>query len=243
MEEYKVSFVNESVIEQTNQKVIFVGINKPYSDEKPEPGRLLNLSAVKSFLNTLYLKVSVDSDYANELIEHHKNDDVFLFDITLFLGMKESTNGIERLVYYHESVSKNHLIEIKDPFFQLRFKKTNYQIEVNWDEEIAPSSLDIAFRDILIYLRYKKESLELDQEYPNGYLNISVGKFYRELNKKEKELQISRMFPRHDVKIQSSGFSLNDITQILNQFKSLLPTHISSRFHYDVNFLDLIMKG
>ena len=55
MEEYKVSFVNETEIEQTNQKVIFVGISKPYSDEKPAPGRL-NLSAVKSFLNMLYLK-------------------------------------------------------------------------------------------------------------------------------------------------------------------------------------------
>jgi hypothetical protein len=65
MEEYKVSFVNESVIEQTNQKVILVGISKPYSNEKPEPGRLLNLSAVKSFLNKLYLKVSVYSYYEN----------------------------------------------------------------------------------------------------------------------------------------------------------------------------------
>ena len=241
MEKYKVNFIKELMIEQTNQKVIFVGITKPYSNEKTSPGRL-NLAAIKADLNMLFLKVASDSEYATKLIEFYKSDSVFLFDITLFLGIKETSNGIERIIYFHDSVVKNHLIEVREPFFELSFIKTNEEIELNWNQEIAPSSIDIAFRDILIQLKYQSESIS-QEEYSNGHLIISVGKYYREISEKEKALQNMRMFPRHHVKIESFGFSLNEIKQVLNQFKTLLPTYISSRFHYDVDFLNLTLKG
>lgn len=243
MKRYKVNSIKELIMDVTNQKVISVSIVEPYLKEKSEPGKL-NLSAIKAFLNLISLKVAADSEYAKHLFETYLNDEEFEFDITLFLGINETTSDQKKnLVYYHESVDKHHLIEIFPPFFNIKFIKTNDQVNMIWDQEISNAGIDIALRDILIYLRNKKSTLETEIANSSGSLQISVSKFYRELTDEEKQLQKNRLFPGNNVQMNSTGFSFDEIKQILNLFKTSLPTSILSRLHYEIDFINLSLKG
>lgn len=242
MENYKVQFIKETTIDVTNQKIISVGIIEPYDQTKPEPGKL-NMSAIMSIAKMLYLKVASNSEYAQQILDCYLNDKTLYFDKTSFLIIPEVENNIKRKYYYHESVSKDHLIKIDKPFFNVQFEKSNNEIRLFWNDEIATSSIDIALRDILIYLNYNQEKLVYSTAESEGILKISVGQYYREFSAEEITLQKARKLPRHEVLIESNGFSFYEIKQALNNFQNMLPEYVTSRFHYSVDFLNLILRG
>ncbi len=242
MENFKVKFIKEVTIDVTNQKIISVGILEPYDQTKPEPGKL-NISAIKSWAKMLYLKVASDSEFAKYILECYLNDNLLHIDKTKFLIIDEVENNTKRKVYYHESVQKDHLIKINKPFFNVKFEKYNNEIRLFWDDEIATSSIDIAFRDILIYLNYYQERLNSKTAASDGILKVSVGQYYREFSEEEITLQKNRKLPRHEVRFESNGFSLFEIKQALNNFQNILPEYVTSRFHYSVDFLNLTLRG
>lgn len=242
MENFKVEFIKELTSNVTNQKVISVGIVKPYNNTNPEPGKL-NLSAIAASLHMLFLKVASESEFAKYVLECYLNDNILQFDKTKFLIIDEVENNTKRKVYYHESVQKDHLIKIDKPFFNVQFEKSYSEIRLFWNDEIATSSIDIALRDILIYLNYNKERLDYYTSESKGILKITVGNYYREFNEEEITLQNARKFPRHEVQIESNGFSFYEIKQALNNFQNMLPEYVTSRFHYSVDFLNLSLRG
>jgi hypothetical protein len=239
MQPYKIEFIKELIIPETNQKVIHVGIVPPYEKKKPENVKL-HFAHILAWAKVIFLKVASDSEYAKNLLNHYVNDETFIFDFTLFFGVTESN----KIVFYHENVIKTHLNQKNEPFFEISFNKNNGQIILDWGQEISNAGIDIALRDILVFLKYKSSYIENPNanESLNGILKISVSHNNRELHIVEKELMDNRIIPRNHVILESKGFSFDEIKQVLQTFKTSLPISVTSRLLYEIDFLKLTLK-
>jgi hypothetical protein len=246
MKNYKVKSIVESILAETNQKVIIVDIIDP-----PEPIKegKINFQMMKYLMknggdfNLIFDKrliIDFNSEYAKEIQAQFNNDKIFNLDVTQFLGIDQKINNKTITIYFHNSVNTSHLVEEVLPFFSVKFNKLNNNINLGFKENISPASIDIAFRDIFTYLKYSIKNIEVFEQLSNGSLEISVAKFKRELTADEKYKSDLRLFPRHEVLLINRGFTFKEILVALSEFKEMLPHEIKAKFMYDIDFKSLL---
>lgn len=242
METYNIKSITESIILETNQKVIIVDLIVLKKEKYQINVELFNILAKTGESFNKRLVLDFNSMYAKELLEVYLENSSLKLRINEFIIIETLINNYPINTYYHLSVNVEHLIDKAPPFFHLKCTKTNGLIQVKFNNIISKSSIAISFKDICCYLKYHKQSMLSLTALENGVFEISVSKFQRELSKYEKNLISQRLFPSHEVSLINKGFSLSEIQQVLSQIQFELPDHIKTSLMYDVNFNTLEIR-
>ena len=123
--------------------------------------------------------------------------------------------------------------------FEFSAEKNDFSIHINLRGSFSISQVDIALKDICIYLKEQ----HLDENYncsdKDGYLKISVANYNHELTNEEKQLIKLRLLPINQVTIENNGFSMEEIQELMYNIQNQLPANYKSSFMYSIDFREL----
>jgi len=124
--------------------------------------------------------------------------------------------------------------------FGFKVKKVNDEIHFALDGNFSISEVDIALKDICIFLKNISKINESYTSKSSGFLNMSVNfELSREYSAEDNYLIEMRLMPSNKVIMESEGFSLIEMQRLMHSIQGQLPNNFKTRFMYRVNFLEL----
>ena len=123
--------------------------------------------------------------------------------------------------------------------FEIVIEKFNNEMEININGNYSIATIDMAFRDICVYLKSLLPNRNSFLDDPNGSLRISVSPYKRELTENETFLIKLNIMPIEEVKIENIGFDFETIRELMHQVYQKMPNEYKKHFMFIVDFQKL----
>src|SRR5690606_21935881 len=122
-------------------------------------------------------------------------------------------------------------------------EKEDNKIYLDIPDRLSIAQVDIALKDICIFLRMESKWSNKYISSNNGYLQILVRQYSRELSDEEQSRIYEREMPINEVIVEYDGFGFDEIKDLMHDIQRRLPDHFKSRFMYSVDFKKLSVLG
>lgn len=184
--------------------------------------------------------IDFSSSLVRTIMQSAQNEEIVDIDMECYHCRTEITDKGLQNIYYHNNVKllKDNTSNI---FPSFTAEKINGEIHLNFEGEFSIAGIDVALKDICIYLRNQVLMKHTLTGGSNGYIHILVDKYSRELSHYEKSLIEMRMLPINEVTMDCEGFSIGDIQELMHQIQNHLPDRVKKRFLYSVDFKNLLV--
>lgn len=126
--------------------------------------------------------------------------------------------------------------------FKFKAIKINGKTTIEYNGNYSVAEIDISLKDICIYLRLNKNNSDEFINENDGFLIVEVRHHKRELSSIEKSYANINRYPMNEVIVESKGFEIEYIKEIMKCIQNQLPDEISSHFNYKVDFIKLIIE-
>ena len=234
MKEYKILKIIESAIDITFQEVMVAELSEITYKNYMQSNHHTYQDTEHS---TDLFVFDLNSKTAEYIVNRVFRENIVTLDINDFIPKREFKNGHLQHVFYHKNVLvlTEHYYNSK-LLFDITITKVNHRSELKLNRKLEINQIDIALKDICIFLRSESKKKGRYEEKSEGEMSIRVEHNDREMTDEERKLVNLREMPVNQVTIEHYGFSFEEICQLLNNLQHDLFKNIKGQFIYKVDF-------
>lgn len=238
MKKFRVLNIIDTSMEVTNQRVAVIELAEIKYQGFTLPSGLQPYSFGSSGEDFV---IDFNSHLTQSIIQSANNDEIVEFDLSDFTSRYENKNGRNQKIYYHKNVKLLDCKNIKTSMFKFCAEKIDGEIYVELEGNFSIAQIDIALKDICIYLRSQSSMKNKYLSDSDGYIKVSVDKYERKLSEHDQMLINMRILPINQVTIEHDGFSFEEIQELLENIQNQLPEDVKASFMYSVDFKKLLV--
>jgi len=236
MKKFKILNIVSTTMTETNQNVVLIELSELKVETSTRGDQYSFDHEGEAFV------FDRDCKLTRYLIESVEMDRFIELDFNEFVRRSKKKNGRPPYIYYHNTV---HLVNRNDigKVLTIYAEKEDNKIYLDIPDRLSIAQVDIALKDICIFLRMESKWSNKYISSNNGYLQILVRQYSRELSDEEQSRIYEREMPINEVIVEYDGFGFDEIKDLMHDIQRRLPDHFKSRFMYSVDFKKLSVLG